>query len=261
MQCNTNDEKMTETYKDGDIIYSEFAGISDIVIEEPYTGYFTTANEILRMITLNDGYTDGNIWETDRHRFLIKKLLDKAYAAVLEGDTDKADLYLSMDYWNAKSVDKMIKGAERFKQKNEMSSYNYITHFAGYANTNFRCKALYAALWHKHIGLLNYVLSKINPCNISDEDFNAARVQGLVEFICNKDPTRYYMKKSYVNGLLTTVTPMIRTPEKREEYIMQQQANYEALAIHRFAQKTAENIAVTGLPTDVMRFIITMVKV
>ena len=256
----TREEKMTD-YKDGDIICSEFAGISDIVIEHDYTGYFTTANEILRMVTLNEGYAHGNAWETDRHRFLIQKLFDKAYEAVLEGNTDKADLYLSMDYWNTKSVAKMIKGAEKFKQKNDMSSYNYIMGLAGYAKTNFRCKALYAVLWHKHIGLLKYVLSKINPCNISDEDLFASRMQELGPYICNKDPTRYYMDKLYFGGELLFNSPIKRTPEETAAYIMQQQACYEALAIHRFAEKTKENIAVTGLPNEVMRFIITMVKV
>jgi hypothetical protein len=248
MSIYRDDEK---TYQDGDIMYSDYAGIADVVMEHPGTRLQTTANEVLRIICLNGGYSEGNEWETERHRYFIKQLLDKAYTAVLSGDINLADLYLSLGYWNSFYIDKMVKNADWFRFRKQESSANAIMSMTQYANTNFRCKALYAVIWHKHIGLLNYVLSKINACNISEEDFHAACVQGLGKYICKKDPSKYYMDKNLM--------PKMRTLEEQHEYVMQQKSNYKTLAIHRFSKKTKDNIVLTGIPTEVMRTIITMV--
>lgn len=242
-----------DTYQDGDIIYSDYAGIADVVMEHPETGLQTTANEVLRMICINNGYFEGNEWETERHRYFIKELLDKAYTAVLSGDINRADLYLSLGYWNSYYIDKMVKNADWFRFRRQDISADSIMSMTRFANTNFHCKALFAVIWHKHIGLLNYVLSKINACNISEEDFYAACVQGLGKYICKKDPSKYYMDKNLM--------PKMRTIEEQQEYIMQQKSNFETLAIHHFSKKTKDNLVLTGIPTDVMRNIITMVKV
>lgn len=245
------DYRYRNEYADGDIMYSEYAGIADVVMEHPWTGSQTTANEVLRMICLNGGYSQGNEWETEQHRYFIKQLLDKAYTAVLSGDINQADLYLSLGYWNSFYIDKMVKNAEGFLSRKQEGSASCIMAMTEYANTNFHCKALFAVIWHKHIELFHYVLSKINSCNITEDDFKAACVQGLGKYICKKDPIRFYIDKNQM--------PKMRTLDEQHQYVMQRKTNYKTLAIHCFSKKTKDNILLTGIPPEVMRSIITMV--
>ena len=121
----------------------------------------------------------------------------------------------------------------------------------------FQCKALYFALWKKHIGLLEYILSKINAINFTPCDLKAANIQGLGKYLCKKDPARFYMKKQYLDGVLSE-TLIVRSIEEEKEYLLNKEAKYTGLAIHKYAKKTTDNFIITRMPTEVLRYTLSM---
>ena len=239
------------------IIESEY-GMQDMVITDPNTRVHTTGNDILKKLYQNQGYAKENNWETTQDRYFEDVLLERSYAAVLTGDFKTADIYLALNYWNSELIDNVAMKAEEAGLAGEYGLEIMLTRICEYGKEeDFRCKALYFALWKKHIGLLEYILAKINPQNITKYDLKAANIQGLGKYLCKKDPARFYMKKQYLDGVLSE-TLIVRTIEEEAEYLLNQEAKYIGLAIHKFSEKTLDNFIITRMPTEVLRYTLSM---
>ena len=235
------------------IIESEY-GMQDMVITDPNTRIETTGNDILKKLYQNGGYTKGNNWEKNQDRYFQNVLLERSYAAVLRGDFKTADIYLATNYWNPELIDNVAIKAEEAGLEGEHGLEIMLTRVCEYGKEEgFQCKALYFALWKKHIGLLEYILAKINPQNITLMDFDAARRQELGKYLCKKDPARFYMKKQYLDGNLSE-TLIMRNSQEQTEYLLNQKAKYIGLAIHKFSQKTIDNFIITRMPTELLRY-------
>jgi hypothetical protein len=89
-------------------------------------------------------------------------------------------------------------------------------------------------------------------------DFKAASIQGLGKYLCKKAPVRFYMKKQNLDGNLVSETPIMRTYEEQAEYLLNQEAKYVSLAIHKFSEKTLDNFIITRMPTEVLRYTLSM---
>jgi hypothetical protein len=240
------------------IIESEY-GMQDMVITDTNTRVHTTGNDILKKLYYNGGYTKENNWETEQDRYFQDILLDRSYAAVLRGDFKTADIYLALNYWNSELIDNIAIKAEEAGLAGEHGLEIMLNRICEYGKEEgFQCKALYFTLWKKHIGLLEYILEKINPQNISKYDFKAASIQGLGKYLCKKAPVRFYMKKQILDGNLVSETPIMRTYEEQAEYLLNQEAKYIGLAIHKFSEKTLDNFIITKMPTEVLRYTLSM---
>ena len=239
------------------VIESEY-GMQDMVITDPDTRIHITGNDILKKLYHNGGYTKGNSWETEQDRYFQKVLLERSYAAVLRGDFNTADIYLALNYWNPELIYNVVIKAEEAGLAGEYGLELMLTRICEYSKRDdFQCKALYFALWKKHIGLIEYILAKINPQNITEWDFKAAKIQGLHNYLCKKDPVRFYIKKQYI-GCNFYGLPLMRTPEEQREYLLNRDAKYIGLLIHRHEKKNKDNIVLTGIPTEVLRRILLM---
>jgi hypothetical protein len=239
------------------IIESEY-GMQDMVITDPNTRVHTTGNDILKNLYYNGGYAKENNWETEQDRYFQNVLLERSYAAVLRGDFKTADIYLALNYWNPELIDNIAIKAEEAGLAGEHGLEIMLTRICEYGKEEgFQCKALYFTLWKKHIELLEYILAKINPQNISKYDLKAANIQGLGKYLCKKDPARFYMKKQNLDGVLSE-TLIVRTIEEETEYLLNQKAKYIGLAIHKFSEKTLDNFIITRMPTEVLRYILSM---
>jgi hypothetical protein len=240
------------------IIESEY-GMQDMVITDPNTRIETTGNDILKKLYYNQGYTYENFWETEQDKYFQGVLLERSYAAVLRGDFKTADIYLALNYWNPELIDNVAIKAEEAGLAGEHGLEIMLTRICEYGKQEgFQCKALYFVIWKKHIGLLEYILAKINPQNISKFDFGAACIQGLVKYLCKKDPVRFYIKKQYLDGVLSE-TPIMRTSKQQKEYLLNKEAKYIGLAIHKFSEKTLDNFIITRMPTEVLRYTLSMI--
>ena len=236
------------------IIESEY-GMQDMVITDPNTRIEITGNDILKKLYRNQGYTYENFWETQQDRYFQDVLLERSYAAVLRGDFKTADIYLALNYWNPELIDNVAIKAEEAGLAGEHGLEIMLTRICEYGKEEgFQCKALYFALWKKHIGLLEYILAKINPQNLTPMDLDAARTQELGKYLCKKDPVRFYMDKLYFGGELLFEAPNMRTPKEQEEYLLNQKAKYIGLAIHKFSEKTLDNFIITRMPTELLRY-------
>ena len=239
------------------IIESEY-GMQDMVITDPNTRIEITGNDILKKLYRNQGYTYENFWETQQDRYFQDVLLERSYAAVLRGDFKTADIYLALNYWNPELIDNVAIKAEEAGLAGEHGLEIMLTRICEYGKEEgFQCKALYFALWKKHIGLLEYILGKINIQNFTPYDLKAANIQGLGKYLCKKDPARFYMKKQNLDGVLSE-TLIVRTIEEEAEYLLNQKAKYIGLAIHKFSQKTLDNFIITRMPTEVLRYTLSM---
>jgi hypothetical protein len=240
------------------IIESEY-GMQDMVITDPNTRIHTTGNDILKKLYRNQGYTFENFWETEQDRYFQGVLLERSYAAVLRGDFNTADIYLAMNYWNPELIDNVAIKAEEACLAGDHGLELMLTRICEYSKQEgFQCKALYFALWKKHIGLLEYTLAKINPINFTPSDLRAANIQGLGKYICKKDPARFYMKKQYLDGKLSE-TLIVRSIEEEKEYLLNKEAKYTGLVIHKYAKKTTDNFIITRMPTEVLRYMLSMI--
>jgi hypothetical protein len=110
----------------------------------------------------------------------------------------------------------------------------------------------------KHIGLLEYILAKINTQNFTPYDLKAANIQGLGKYICKKDSARFYMKKQCLDGVVSE-TLIVRSIEEEKEYLLNQKAKYIGLAIHKYAKKTTDNFIITRMPTELLRYTLSMI--
>jgi hypothetical protein len=240
------------------IMESEY-GIQDMVITDPNTRIHTTGNDILKKLYHNGGYTKGNSWETEQDRYFQSVLLERSYAAILRGDFKTADIYLAMNYWNPELIDNVAIKAEEAGLAGYHGLELMLTRICEYGKgDDFQCKALYFALWKKHIGLVEYILTKINPQNITKWDFDAAKIQGLHNYLCKKDPVRFYIKKHYI-GCNFYGLPLMRTPEEKKEYLLNREAKYTGLTIYNFAKKNKENKIITALPKELLRYTLSMI--
>jgi hypothetical protein len=240
------------------IIESEY-GMQDMVITDPNTRIETTGNDILKKLYQNQGYTYENFWETQQDKYFQDVLLERSYAAVLRCDFKTADIYLALNYWNPELMDNVAIKAEEAMLSSQHGTSLMLTRICDYGKEEgFQCKALYFVLWKKHLGLLEYILAKINPQNISKLDFKAASIQGLGKYLCKKAPVRFYMKKQNLDGNLVSETPIMRTYEEQAEYLLNQEAKYIGLAIHKFSEKTLDNFIITRMPTEVLRYTLSM---
>jgi hypothetical protein len=240
------------------IIESEY-GMQDMVITDPNTRIETTGNDILKKLYYNQGYTYENFWETEQDRYFQDVLLERSFAAVLRGDFKTADIYLALNYWNPELIDNVAIKAEEAMLSGQHGTSLMLTRICEYGKEEgFQCKALYFALWKKHIGLLEYILAKINTQNITKYDFKAASIQGLGKYLCKKDPARFYMKKQYLDNLVSE-TLIVRSIEEEAEYVLNQKAKYMSLAIHKFSEKTVNNFIITRMPMEVLRYTLSMV--
>ena len=61
------------------------------------------------------------------------------------------------------------------------------------------------------------------------------------------------MKKQNLDGVLSE-TLIVRTIEEEAEYLLNQKAKYIGLAIHKFSQKTLDNFIITRMPTELLRY-------
>jgi hypothetical protein len=158
------------------IIESEY-GMQDMVITDPNTRIETTGNDILKKLYYNQGYTYENLWETEQDRYFQDVLLERSYAAVLRGDFKTADIYLALNYWNPELIDNVAIKAEEAGLAGEHGLEIMLTRICEYGKEEgFQCKALYFAMWKKHIGLLEYILAKINPQNFIQNATNFAKM-------------------------------------------------------------------------------------
>jgi len=240
------------------IIESEY-GMQDMVITDPNTRVHTTGNDILKKLYQNQGYTYEKFWETEQDRYFQNVLLERSYAAVLRGDFKTADIYLALNYWNSELIDNIAIKAEEAGLAGDHGLEIMLNRICEYGKEEgFQCKALYFTLWKKHLGLLEYILEKINPQNISKYDFKAASIQGLGKYLCKKAPVRFYMKKQILDGNLVSETPIMRTYEEQAEFLLNQEAKYIGLAIHKFSEKTLDNFIITKMPTEVLRYTLSM---
>ena len=240
------------------IIESEY-GMQDIVITDPNTRIETTGNDILKKLYYNQGYTYENFWETEQDRYFQGVLLERSYAAVLRGDFKTADIYLALNYWNPELIDNVAIKAEEAGLAGEHGLEIMLTRICEYGKQEgFQCKALYFALWKNHIGLLEYILSKINSINFTPYDLKAANIQGLGKYICKKDKARFYMKKQCLDGVVYE-TLIVRSIEEEKEYLLNKQAKYTGLVIYKLAQKTKDNRIITALPKEVLRYTLSMI--
>jgi hypothetical protein len=238
--------------------------MQDMVITDPNTRIHITGNDILKKVCNNVGYKKGKFWETDfweteQDRYFQKVLIERSYDAVLRGDFKTADIYLALNYWNPELIDNIAIKAEEAKLSGDHGTSLMLTRICEHGKRDdFACKALYFVIWKKHIGLLEYILAKINPQNISKWDFGAACIQGLVKYLCKKDPVRFYIKKQYLDGILSE-TPIMRTPQEQREYVLNQEAKYIGLLIHKHYKKNNDNIVLTGIPREVLRYALSMI--
>ena len=240
------------------IIESEY-GMQDMVITDPNTRIETTGNDILKKLYYNQGYTYENFWETEQDKYFQGVLLERSYAAILRGDFKTADIYLALNYWNPELIDNVAIKAEEAGLAGEHGLEIMLNRICEYGKQEgFQCKALYFALWKKHIGLLEYVLAKINPQNFTPYDLKAANIQGLGKYICKKDSARFYMKKQCLDGVVSE-TLIVRSIEEEKEYLLNKQAKYTGLVIYKFAQKTKDNRIITALPKEVLRYTLSMI--
>jgi hypothetical protein len=240
------------------VIESEY-GMQDMVMTDPNTRIHTTGNDILKKLYHNGGYTKGNSWETEQDRYFQNVLLERAYAAVLRGDFNTADIYLALNYWNPQLIDNVAIKAEEACLAGEHGLEIMLTRICEYGKQEgFQCKALYFALWKKHIGLLEYILGKINIQNFTPYDLKAANIQGLGKYLCKKDSARFYMKKQYLDGVVSE-TLIVRSIEEEKEYLLNKEAKYTGLAIHKYSQKTKDNRIITKMPTEVLRYTLSMI--
>jgi len=240
------------------IIESEY-GMQDMVITDPNTRIETTGNDILKKLYYNQGYTYENFWETEQDKYFQGVLLERSYAAVLRGDFNTADIYLALNYWNPELIDNVAIKAEEAGLAGEHGLEIMLTRICEYGKQEgFQCKALYFALWKKHIGLLEYVLAKINSQNFTPYDLKAANIQGLGKYICKKDKARFYMKKQCLDGVVSE-TLIVRSIEEEKEYLLNKQAKYTGLVIYKFAQKTKDNRIITALPKEVLIYTLSMI--
>jgi len=238
------------------IIESEY-GMQDMVITRPHPMVQKIGNDILKKMYYNRGYSEGSRWEADEDRYFQDVLLEGSYAAVLRGDFKTADIYLALNYWNPELMNNIAIKAQVIGLAGDRGLELMLTRITEYGKSDFQCKSLYFALWKKHIGLLEYILAKINPQNISEMDFKAAKIQGLGKYLCKKDPLRFYMKKQYLDGNLSE-TLIMRTYEEQAEYLLTHEAKYIGLAIHKFSEKTLDNFIITRMPTEVLRYTLSM---
>jgi hypothetical protein len=261
------DHKMSGFPSDNDcqgkIVYAE-NGLPEVIISHEYRyGLETTAFDIIRKFSANNGYKNGKGWEYPEDEYFQQVLLGLANKALLAGDINKLDAYLGLEYWNVFYMGKLLDKINVAKRKNDQYTVRTCTQLTRFSNTMFRSKALCFVIWHKHIPLFEYILSKINPCNISDDDFEFARMNGLGEYIVKKDPSRYYMRRYYheTDHEYYMEVPEIRTQRQREIYLLMRdlETKYEVLAIYNFSDLTKDNLLVRGMPKDVLRQIIQMV--
>ena len=240
------------------IIHNEENGLPEVIITHQYIyGLETSTHEILRNCCQKNGHKNGNGWEYPEDEYFQQVLLSLANKALVDGDTNKLDAYLGLEYWSDFYMGKLWDIINDAKRKNEPNRERACTMFTTFAKANFRCKALYFAIWHKNIALVEYILSKISPCNITDADFEVAKIQGFGSYIVNKDPSRYYMRRHYdeTTGEYTNV-PEMRTEKDRKYYF---ERKYEVLAIHHFSELTTANLLIRKMPKDILRQIIQMV--
>jgi len=76
-----------------------------------------------------------------------------------------------------------------------------------------KCPALYFAIYHQHIGLTQYVLSKMEPSEITKLIFKFAcefEDTTIVQMLCEKDPSRFFMKTNKMG----TREGRVRTPKE-----------------------------------------------
>jgi len=239
------------------VLESEY-GMQDMVITDPDTRIHTTCNDILKKLYHNGGYTKGNSWETEQDRYFQDVLLERSYAAVLRGDFNTADIYLALNYWNEELIDNIRIKAEEAGLAGNHGLEIMLTRICEYGKEEgFQCKAFYFVLWKKHIGLLDYILKKINLQNFTPYDLKAANIQGLGKYLCKKDPARFYMKKQYLDGVVSE-TLIVRTIEEEAEYLLNQKAKYIGLLIHRHEKTNKDNIVLTGIPKELLRYTLSM---
>ena len=242
-----------------DYIKESIFGTKDMVITDPSTNIVTTAYNVIRNIFSNKGYLNGNKWETSQDRYFQDIILERAYNAVLQKDYFKADMYLALNYWNKEQINTYLRNSEEALIEGNLDKHNYCLELTYFGKDGYPCRALIFVIWKKHIELLQYILSRIYPRNITEEDFESARINDVGKYLCKKDPSRFYMDKLYFGGELLLDTPLIRTPKERADYLLQKKSKYEALAIHKYAKKTEQNIVLTGIPSDLLRYTLNMI--
>jgi hypothetical protein len=75
---------------------------------------------------------------------------------------------LALNYWNEELLDNIRIKAEEAIISGDHGTSLMLTRICEHCKRDdFECKVLYFVLWKKHIGLLEYILAKINPQNIS----------------------------------------------------------------------------------------------
>jgi hypothetical protein len=65
------------------------------------------------------------------------------------------------------------------------------------------------------------------------------------------------MKKQNLDGILSE-TLIMRTSQEQAEFLLNQEAKYIGLAIHKFSEKTLDNFIITRMPTEVLRYTLSM---
>jgi len=224
-------------------------GLRDIVIVHPYRVKIeATCNEIIR----NFEYQDDIYFQNE--------LLQLAHAAILAEDYLRLDTILALNYWNTDLVQLIIDKADKARLSGDNEMARQCLSIASYGNTNFQCRALNILILNKDKTLFDYVLSKINPSNISNTAFNAAFKLDVEQnndyYFCKqlikKDPVRFYMKKVSLDSI-----PAIRTPEEIKEYLKRLAAKYEIMAIQKFStEKNITRCLLTEMPYDVTRYMV-----
>ena len=224
-------------------------GLRDIVIVHPYRVKIeATCNEIIR----NFEYQDDIYFQNE--------LLNLAHAAILAEDYLRLDTILALNYWNNDLVQLIVDKSEKAKLAGNNDMARYCLSIASYGNTNFQCRSLNFLILNKDKTLFDYVLSKINASNISDDMFKAALAVDLKEkndyYFCKqlikKDPVRFYMKKVSLDSI-----PTLRTSEEIKEYLNRLAAKYEIMAIKKFStEKNITRCLLTDMPYDVTRYMV-----
>ena len=123
-----------------------------------------------------------------------------------------------------------------------------------------KCPALCFAVYHQHTGLTRYVLSKMEPEEITQPIFKLAceyENMNIIQMLCEKDPVRFYIKTNKKTG---EQQGKIRTQKERYEYLekVRKDRMYTALMINKFSKRTVDNAAITGIPKDVLRYAMCM---
>ncbi len=125
------------------------------------------------------------------------------------------------------------------------------------------CPSLYFVVYHNHNDLTHFVISTLEPHELTYQAFRLAcynQNNTIINMFCEKDPTRFYII-TYPNG---NIQGKMRTLAEQRDYIAQQRKQrldrlYTTLTIHRFAKPTKQNIVLTGIPSDVTRYILQMI--